>query len=163
MGNTNGHHTLTQGNSSLLSSKAWVTGLHWCPGVGARGWHPLAVTAPHAAGGSSCHRDRCRRTHRGRRGRVIQPTHHPPETSASAKACPSASGWTGPSVATPRPSGTGWGGEWIRMPRGLLALAWEGAVSPALLTRGWGVGESGRPELLELCCLETELGWPGCN
>lgn len=87
----------------------------------------------------------------------------PPPTSASAKACPSASGWTGPSVATPRPSGTGWGGEWIRMPRGLLALAWEGAVSPALLTRGWGVGESGRPELLELCCLETELGWPGCN
>lgn len=102
---------------------------------GASGWHPFAVTAPHAAGGSSCHRDRCRCTHRGRRGRVIEPQPTPPP-SFSAPAWPSVSG----QAFCPHSQACGQAlleSELVCL-RGLLTLAWQGGVSQALVTQCWG-------------------------
>lgn len=94
---------------SLLPEALGRGGCH--PRGGGAGWHLLAVAAPHAAGGASCHRDRCRRTHRGRRGRVVQPPLSPPAPPPR----PPASGRA--SAPAPRPRGAGCTGQRSSVPR----------------------------------------------
>ena len=67
----------------------------------AGGWNPFADTAPHAAGGSSCHRDRCRRTQRQAwegHSAIVHP--HPAPTAG-----PGLQPQAGPSVSIPGPEG----------------------------------------------------------